>query len=120
MIDKKALKKQYAQTVQPMGVFQVRNLANGKLFIGSGLNLQGKINSTRFQLGFGSFPNRELQKDYTALGESGFAFEVVDRLEPKDEAGYDYREDLASLEEMWIEKLQPFGEKGYNRPKAKG
>lgn len=27
-----------------------------------------------------------------------------------------YYEDLHVLEEMWLEKLQPYGERGYNKP----
>jgi hypothetical protein len=47
-MNKKELKKQYTQTMQPMGVCQVKNLANGKIFIDSGQNIQGKINSCKF------------------------------------------------------------------------
>ena len=43
MIDKKELKKQYKQTLQPMGVYQIKNLVNGKIFIGSVKNLPGKL-----------------------------------------------------------------------------
>jgi hypothetical protein len=35
-------------------------------------------------------------------------------MEPKQTAA-DNVKDLKLLEEMWLEKLQPFGEKGYNR-----
>ena len=30
---------------------------------------------------------------------------------------YDYKEDLKTLEELWLEKLQPYDEKGYNQRK---
>jgi hypothetical protein len=33
----------------------------------------------------------------------------------KKDLNYDYTEEFKTLEAMWIEKLQPFGEKGYNR-----
>lgn len=35
----------------------------------------------------------------------------------KEDLNYDYTEELKTLEEMWIEKLQPFNEKGYNKIK---
>ena len=41
-MNKKELKKQYKQNIRPMGVFKVKNLKNGKIFIDSGLNLQGR------------------------------------------------------------------------------
>jgi hypothetical protein len=28
-----------------------------------------------------------------------------------------YKEEVKMLEEIWIEKLQPFGNKGYNKPR---
>ena len=118
-MDKKALKKQYAETPQPMGVFQVRNLLTGRIFIDSGPNVNGKINSCRFQLQHGSHMNRALQEDFNKSGADNFAFEVLDMLKPREDKKADYTEDLNLLEEMWIEKFQPFGEKGYHIRKLK-
>jgi group I intron endonuclease len=117
-MNKKELKKQYKETVQPMGIYQIKNLMNDKIFIGSAKNLQGKLNSVKFQLEHGSYTHRELQKDFNDLGEENFSFEVVDYLEPKEDIDHNYTEDLSVLEEMWLEKLQPFFEKGYNKKKS--
>jgi len=116
-MNKKELKKQYKQTVLPMGVFQVKNLANGKIFIDSGLNIQGKINGCKFQLALGSHMNRALQKDFNQTGITNFSFEMIDSLKPKEDIQMDYTDDLKMLEEMWIEKLQPFDKRGYNQRK---
>jgi len=114
--DKKELKNQYKQNQPRMGVFQIKNLENGKIFIGRGMNVQGKLNSAKFQLEQGSHPNREMQNDFKQFGAENFSFEVVDYLDPKkDDINYDYNDDLKLLEEMWLEKLQPYGEKGYNK-----
>ena len=115
MIDKKELKKNYKQTSTPMGVYQIKNLANGKIFISSSKNIPGRINRHKFQLKFGGEDIKELMEDYKKFGEENFSFEILDELKPKDEAGYDYTEDLEVLEELWLEKLQPFGERGYNK-----
>jgi hypothetical protein len=115
MIDKRELKKQYKQTLPPMGVYKIENLANGKILIGSSENLPGKANSYKFRLKQGSHMNRQLQGDYNRFGEEFFAFSVVDCLEPKDGPDQNYTIDLVALEEMWLEKLQPYGEKGYNK-----
>ncbi len=64
MTNKKELKKQYKANPPKMGIFQIKNLANGKIFIGRGMNVQGKINSSKFQLEQGSHPNSELQNDF--------------------------------------------------------
>jgi hypothetical protein len=113
-MDKKGLKKQYKQSLRPMGIFQIKNLINGKIFIGNSENLSGKLNSIKFQLEMGSYVNKELQKDFNQFGEKNFLFEAIDFLEPKEDPNYNYTDDLKILEEMWLEKLQPFEEKGYN------
>ena len=116
MPDKKELKNQYKQNQPRMGVFQIRNLANGKIFIARGMNVQGKLNSAKFQLEQGSHPVSEMQDDYKKLGSDKFSFEVLDYLDPKkDDLNFDYTDDLKLLEQMWIDKLQPYGEKGYNK-----
>lgn len=117
MIDKRELKRKYKETLPTMGVYQIRNLTDGKIFIGCGKNLNGKSNSFRFQLNSGLHINQQLQSDYTQLGENNFVFEILDKLEPKEDMNYDYTKDLELLEELWIEKLQPFGNKGYNKEK---
>jgi len=117
MIDKKEIKKQYKQTLPQMGIYQIKNLKNGKILIGSSLNLHAKSNSYLFQLKSCTHMNSELQKDYNTFGENAFIFEILDTLEPKDDLNYDYREDLEVLEELWKEKTTPYGDKGYNKKK---
>jgi len=117
MKDKKEIKKLYKQTVQPMGIYQITNLANGKFLIGKSTDLQGKLNSEKFQLKNNLPMNRELQNDFNDLGEEKFSFEILNRLLPKEKPDYDYDGDLQALKEMWLEKLQPFAEKGYNKKK---
>jgi group I intron endonuclease len=119
-MNKKELKKQYTRTLQPMGVYQVKNLSNSKIFIASGLNIHGRMNSCKFQLSLGSHMNRLLQDDFNKTGFGNFSFEILDYLEPKEDPESDYYDDLKMLEEMWINKLQPFDEKGYNERKIVG
>ncbi|MFN8007724.1 MAG: GIY-YIG nuclease family protein [Terriglobia bacterium] len=110
----KELKEQYKSTHTPMGIFQIRNLANNKLFIAAALNLPGILTSNKLQLKAGSHPNKKLQSEWNEYGSESFAFEVVDELAATQGAGYDYRTDLAYLEGLWMEKLEPYGERGYN------
>jgi hypothetical protein len=42
---------------------------------------------------------------------------VLEYLKPGDDPDYDVRGDLDVLEELWLEKLEPYGEKGYNKKK---
>jgi len=111
----KQLKKNYQQNAPPMGVFLIRNTVNDRVFLGSSLNLPGIINRQKFQLANGNHPNKELQSDWNELGSNKFAFEIVDELPARAGAGVDYRAELNSLENLWLEKLRPFGDRGYNQ-----
>lgn len=101
-----------------MGILQIRNLSNNKIFIDSGLNIKGKINSSKFQLSKGIHFNRKLQDDYNKTGIDNFSFEVIDYLKPIGNIKKDYSEDLKILKEMWINKLKPYNEKGYHKRKV--
>ena len=114
---KRELKREYRQNHTPMGVYQIRNIANDKVLIGSALNLPGAINSSRFQLNAGSHPNRTLQAEWREFGSERFSFEIVDELAATEGPSPDYRADLEFLEEFWLEKSQPYGERGYNQKK---
>lgn len=115
MLNKTELKKNYQNSLQPMGIYQVKNNVNGKILIGSSKNLPGRLNRFKFSLKYGAESNKELMEDYNEYGEDNFSFEILDELKPKEDPDYDYTEDLKVLEEMWIDKLQPFGDKGYNK-----
>jgi hypothetical protein len=115
----KELKEEYKQMKFPMGVFQIRNLVNGKIFIDSSTNMNAKWNRQKVQLGFGNNWITELQNDWKKFGEENFVFEVISELEEIDGEDNDYKSELAVLEEMYLEKLEPFGNKGYNIIKKK-
>ena len=114
---KKELKEQYKQTHTPMGVYQIQNLANEKIFVGAALNLPGIINSNKTQLRAGNHPNKRLQAEWNEYGSDRFAFEVLDELSASEGPDHDYKAELAFLEELWLERLEPYGEKGYNERK---
>jgi hypothetical protein len=118
-MNKKELLRQYKENPRPMGIFQIKNLSSGKIFIGSAVDVNGIINSNKFQLLHRSHMNKELQQDFTMAGEENFSFEILDILEPKDTPTKDYTDDLKMLLQMWLEKLQPFDKNGYNKRKQK-
>ncbi|HTG00843.1 MAG TPA: GIY-YIG nuclease family protein [Nitrospirota bacterium] len=114
-MDRKELIKEYKTTLRPMGIVQVRNKRNSRAYLTASANTPGTINSIRFQLRMGTFPpSPELAKDWKELGEESFVIEVLDVLKPVDDQTHDYGEDLKELEAMWMEKIKPFGERGYH------
>ena len=114
---KKERIKEYKQNPPPMGVYQIRNLTNEKVLVGVSANLPGIFNRHQFELKMGKHHNKRLQTDWNTAGSENFAFEILDELSPTENPGYDYRNDLALLEEIWLEKIKPYGERGYNEEK---
>ncbi|MBZ0266943.1 GIY-YIG nuclease family protein [bacterium] len=108
--------REYKQTPREAGIYRVRNTGTGRSLVGSTTDLPGRLNRHRFQLKMGSHPDAALQKDWKELGEAAFSFDVLDRLEPRDEPGYDPRAELDTLRELWLEKLAAAGEPLYDTP----
>ena len=111
---RKEIQREYKERVKPSGVYQVRNLANGKVLLGSSLNLEGLLNRNRFTLKTDSHPNKELQKDWNELGPDQFLFEILEVVQVQDDPNFNLKDELTLLEQIWLEELQPFGERGYN------
>lgn len=119
-MDRKQAVKDYKRTIQPMGIVRIRNLENGRAFIMRSANTPGTINRLRFQLRNGAFSlSQELVRDWKGMGEESFVFEVIDELKAVDDPEHDYGPDLLALEELWMEKLQPYGDRGYHRPDSR-
>jgi hypothetical protein len=96
-MNKKQLKREYQQTHPRMGIWQIRNLVNGRVMIGASLNLPGILNRHRFQLEAGSHQSAALQTDWNQYGSENFAFEILDELTPNADPQHDHRTDLAFL-----------------------
>ncbi|MEK3882812.1 DUF2087 domain-containing protein [Paenibacillus sp. PL2-23] len=129
---RKALTAEYQEREREMGVYQIKNEANGRVFIGASTNMNGLWNKEKFVLGLGSHMNKELQKDWKLFGEEQFSFHILDTVktdgtvrydykdvydeEGKEQAGVTkgYRREVEALKDKWLEKLKPFGDKGYH------
>lgn len=119
-VDERAEKKRlYKQQHSPdMGVYQIRNKVNGRIYIDSSKNLEGTRTSRMFQLRMGKVVfNPELQKELNEFGANNFEFSVLEVL-PKPKPGDNVEQLLTAMKLQWQEKLQPFGEKGYNSLKG--
>jgi hypothetical protein len=106
--------KEYKQNQPQAGIYQIRNLVNEKVLVGATLNLRGILNRHRFQLQMNSHPNPHWRE----FGAENFVFEILDELGPIEEP-QEMRANLACLEDLWLEKLRPYGEQGHNEPKKK-
>ena len=109
------IRRTYKETPRQAGVFQVRNLKNGKVLLGSSTNLHGPLNKHRFNLSIGRHENQALQSDWNQFGPDAFAFEILEVIKPSDDPLFCIEDELTLIEQIWLEKLQPFGERGYNQ-----
>ncbi len=117
---KKELKKLYKENPPEMGVFLIRNTVNDKIFLGVGQDIQRTINRHKFQLKAGCHPKRSLQADWNEFGAENFAFEILDQISHSDNQGSTDQDELVFFDKLWQEKLQPFGDRGYNaRPQSR-
>jgi GIY-YIG catalytic domain len=77
------------------GVYQIRYNQNGKIYIGSAVNLQWRWRSHRRDLGNGVHVNPHLQSAWNLYGETSFEFSVLQYVE-------EHR--LLASEQLWIDK----------------
>ena len=117
-MNRKELVRAYKESKRPMGIYRIHNVRHDRSLIGRSVDLPSILNRERVSLRFGAHMNAALQRDWTELGPEAFVFEVLDTLEPpKEQPDYDPTEDLRVLEAMWLDRLQPYGERGYvSRP----
>lgn len=111
---RKDIKREYKERPKPAGVFQIKNTVNGKLLLGSSLNLEGPLNAHQFMLTIGRHRNKVLQQEWNEYGPDKFVFEILEVVQVKDDPNFNLNDELILLEQIWVEELQPFGERGYN------
>ena len=114
MKSRKELSREYKERKKSAGIFQIKNTENAKVLLGSSLNLDGPLNRHKFLLTTGSHPNKVLQKEWNEYGSDKFIFEILEVVEVKEDSNINLGEELELLEEIWLEKLNPLGESGYN------
>ena len=112
---RKDIQREYKERSKSAGVFQVKNVVNGKVLLGSSLNLDGPLNGHRFMLEINGHTNKVLQKEWNEFGANKFVFEILEVVKVNDDdPNFNLDDELTLLEQIWLEKLQPFGKRGYN------
>lgn len=100
---KRELKQAYLEAKPDMGVFAV--YCGEGAWIGWSKNLKATSNGVSFQLKYGTYINRELQKSYSEMPET-YRFVCLEQLEyDETKIKDDYSDDLTALQEMWLEQM---------------
>ena len=97
--------RRYKEAKPPVGVFAVRCLASGQVWVGASRNLEQQQNPIWFGLRLGGHINRAMQAAWRDHGEAAFAFERLEVVEDKDlsPTALDLR--LKAAERRWREAL---------------
>ena len=114
MKTRKELKQAYLRTPKEMGVYRIRNVKNDRSFVAASRDIKARLNRHRMSLKTNNDSNKALQADWLPYGEDAFIFAVLGVLKPLDRPDYNPSDDLNVLEEMWLEKLQPYEPEGYH------
>lgn len=102
---KRELTKQYKASPPPMGVYAVRNLANGRVFVGASMNVEAAMNRHRFELNLNTHRQPELLRDWRQFGADQMRFEVLDIVKQREDPTFDYRAELASMLTLWSDEF---------------
>lgn len=91
------------------GIYQIRNLVNNKIYIGSSCNLYKRKRTHFYELKNNIHKNSKLQKSFNKYGEQNFIFEVIE---------FCSKENQYIIEQYWIDRFN-IVKTGYNiQPKV--
>jgi hypothetical protein len=106
MNTKKENKNAYKQMKFRVGIYQIKNLQNNKLFLKTSTDLDRAFNSDQFQLKLGNHKNTELQNDWNTFGSANFEFGFFDELKSDETATeLKIKTDLKELLELHRDEL---------------
>ncbi len=113
---KKMLAAEYVMASRPAGVYRVVHEESGKSFVGTTPDLNAMRNRLDFEMNMGSSMKKALLQDWRKFGADSFRYEVLETFKPPENGQYNLMKELKRMEADWLERLQPYGDKGYNRP----
>ena len=111
MIDRvrrKALTEQYRQMIPEAGVYLIRSPGNGKALLGSTANLGSLRNKLEFAkaTNMPSTLDGRMARDIAQFGIDALSLEILEIVDVTPEmTELQIRDDLATLESLWREKL---------------
>lgn len=94
-----------ADQLQKSGVYQIRCLVSGKVYVGSTVRFRKRWIAHVTDLNKGIHHTQALQNAWNKYGAESFVFEILELAD---------KPDLIRLEQEWMERLKPFRGRGYN------
>lgn len=81
------------------GIYNIRNLINNKLYIGSSININRRWSEHKNKLKYNRHPGVYLQRSYDKYGKENFIYEVIEYIEDNSK--------LLEREQIWLDLLKP-------------
>ena len=111
-MDKNKLKRIYEPKIYPdkelwgkCGVYQIRNIINNKIYVGSSSNLHKRKHEHFRTLLTNNHHNVRLQRAFNKYGKENFIFEIIEFIKDKDK--------LLKVEQYWLDRFNAVKD-GYN------
>ncbi len=107
---RKELTEQYRQTIPEAGVYLIRNIGSGMALLGSTVDLGSLRNKLEFArtTNMPSVLDGRMARYIAQFGIGALSLEVLDVVDVTPEmTDGQVRNDLATLESLWLEKLGP-------------
>jgi group I intron endonuclease len=83
----------------PAGIYMIENVHNGKLYIGSSVDVEDRLRHHRLSLLHGKHKNNKLQNSFNKHGDELFKFYAVEIVEDLNK--------LRHIEQWWIDQFSP-------------
>jgi hypothetical protein len=99
------LRQSYTEREKRAGIFQVRNMANGRVLLASALDLRGPLNRVAFELDMKSTRHPELKHDLEGFPRDAFVIEVLEEVKPRNDPDFDPMKELEILERKHLAAL---------------
>lgn len=94
---RRTIARQVRDAFPPMGIYAVRARDSGHVRVGSSNNANASLNRARFELRMGSHADRVLQAEWDRCGAEGLTFEILELVEEREAADFDYVRELEAL-----------------------
>lgn len=78
------------------GIYRITNTINGKVYIGSSVDVRGRFNSHKSDLKLNKHGNSRLQRAWNKYGEQAFVFEIIEECAP---------DTVRSIEQRYLDEL---------------
>lgn len=104
MQSRKEAIRQYKERKPLVGAYSMRCSATGRVWVGVSTNLEATRNRVWFALRLGGHPDKSLQAEWNAQGESAFEYQVLEKLDD-DLHPFDVARLLKLKKSHWMAQL---------------